>query len=358
MQQEKFLKWQRMKLSRKILYNFFHLPQAVLIRLGSLTWSGLNRLSRLLLKKGFLHSTRLGVRVVSVGNIQSGGAGKTPLAAHLAQEAHERGLRVCILTRGYQSPSEKKGGVITPQMGLVDAFLFGDEPTLLHDLCPFAYIGIGGDRLESFSQVSRLASDKREPIDLVILDDGFQHWKIQKDLEIVALTSKTPWQVVFRETYSALNRADLVLWTKGNRPPIQKGKSMPPMVQVQYRIPPAEQESIWLVTGVADGNSVAELAAESGYHVKNQIHFKDHTAYDLSSVQSLLSQAAQDHCKIAVTAKDWVKWRSLGITRTQVRVLELRLDFIQGKETWRQVIWGAEVNHEKNTSSPSDHPIH
>jgi hypothetical protein len=89
--------------------------------------------------------------------------------------------------------------------------------------------------------------------DLVILDDGFQHWKIRKDLEIVALTSRTPSDILYRDFTGAASGADLLVWTKGERAPeMPAGK---PFIKVRFELPETAWRGvpIWLVTGVGDG---------------------------------------------------------------------------------------------------------
>jgi tetraacyldisaccharide 4'-kinase len=288
---------------------------------------------------GWIPSQSLGIRVISVGNLQIGGAGKTPIVAQIAREAISRGLTVCILSRGYQSNWEKKGGVLSPESTFVSANQVGDEPALLHFLCPEAFIGVGADRWAVFRQVQALA---KKGIDLVILDDGFQHWRIQKDLEILAVTSSQWGDVIFRDAPSALKKADLIVWTKGARRPISFGK---PLVKVRYALKqaiklPSEKLNLWLITGVADGQSVYQLMVDSGFQVQRHIQLGDHWNYSKHEVMQWLQQAQQQRCQIALTGKDWVKWRDFGITQNDVMMIEPDLVFEEGEEIWEKVLWG------------------
>ncbi len=274
--------------------------------------------------------------VVSVGNIQVGGAGKTPLVAQIAREAAERGLTACILTRGYRSRWEKEGGVLLPGDSPVDPTLCGDEAALLHDLCPQAYIGVGSDRYRQYQAVLRQASVK---MDRVILDDGFQHAALRKDLEIVALTSAQPGEVFFRDSPSALRYADLLVWTKGDVRPVDWGR---PWVKVQYVLPSPSNlnfTSFWLVTGVAQGAKVYALALSSGYPIVRHLDFPDHFPYSKEKVFQLLRQAAEAGARIALTGKDWVKWRSWGVSPLDVQILEPQLQFKEGYELWKKTLW-------------------
>ncbi len=302
--------------------------------LVSTIWSTVSGVKRGAARAGIFKSAKLDARVISVGNIQVGGAGKTPLVAQIAREGNDRGLRVCILSRGYKSPWEASGGVLLPGQVRANAYESGDEPALLHELCPHAYIGVGANRVQQYQAILEKAHQK---MDLVILDDGFQNWQIHKDVEIVALTSAKSKQTIFRDNPTSLKYADLVVWTKGETQPNTLGK---PFVRVRYKLPrPAGKVPLWLITGIADGQFAYSLALQSGYQVMRYMSYGDHASYDLSLVQSLLKKANAVHCKVALTGKDWVKWRDLGISLDQVTVLEPELVFEQGKELWSRILW-------------------
>jgi tetraacyldisaccharide 4'-kinase len=176
---------------------------------------------------------------------------------------------------------------------------------------------------------------------LVILDDGFQHWKIHKDVEVLALTSSIPGQRVFRDSLNAIKKANLLVWTKGASHPETFGK---PKVRVTYGLignKPPNSERYWLVTGVAEPDSVFSTAVAAGYNIVRKISFQDHANYDHKTVGSLLNQAKCEGCRIAITGKDWVKWRELGVREGEIQVLKLNLVFEkEGRELWSKVLWG------------------
>jgi tetraacyldisaccharide 4'-kinase len=310
--------------------------------LASCIWSSLSWVAREAAKRGWLKNARLPARVISVGNLQAGGAGKTPLVACIAREAQARGLKTAILCRGYGGEWERRGGVIAakadggPEPVAAEC---GDEAALLHDLAPHAVIGVGSDRVKQFERIRALAT-----VDLVILDDGFQHWRIQKDVEVVALTSATRRQTVFREWPKALMHAHLAVWTKGDTRPDTAGM---PFARVRYRLtaPPIAGAEYWLVTGVADGKSVRNLAEAAGYRITQHLSFRDHARYSEAWVEQSIRAADRAGARIAVTGKDWVKWRDmklseLGAWKSRVTVLEPELEWIEGKDEWNRVLWG------------------
>lgn len=310
-----------------------------IVRGVSLLWSSLSAGARLAADRGWLRSERLGARVISVGNLQAGGAGKTPLVAAIAREGRARGIQVCILCRGYGGRWESGGGLILPGERAPSASDCGDEAALLHDLAPDAVIGIGADRVAQFKRAQEALGAK---IDLVVLDDGFQHWKIRKDVEIVALTSASPSEVPYRDSLRALGRADLVVWTKGEtRPAIPAGV---PWARLRYRLaqpgPGQSEQRLWLVTGVADGADVERLARESGYRIERHVSFPDHARYAETMVQELIGQARKARARVALTGKDWVKWREIaGVNAEQITVLEPELDWQEGRSLWNRVLW-------------------
>jgi len=328
--------------------------------LTSSLWSLVSGVTRQASQSGFLKSTRLCncfdsctgfhsrpfPRVISVGNLQVGGAGKTPLVAQIAKEASDRGLKVCILSRGYKGEWENRGGMILPADGPAKPSQCGDEPALLHDLCPKTFLGVGANRVYSYQS---LLKKTQVAMDLVILDDGFQHWKIKKDLEIVAVTCASPTQIVFRDSLLALKYADLVVLTKGwtsrDQIPDLQGK---PWVRVKYQLPKSRQKvPLWLMTGIATGPKTGTsesqdpytLALNSGYEIRRYLSRADHTRYDFPFIQLVMKQAAAVGCKIALTGKDWVKWREFGIPLTEVVVLEPKLIFDEGRELWSKILW-------------------
>ncbi len=304
--------------------------------IASMAWSSVNRLAREAGDRGWVPPVILEPRVISVGNLQAGGAGKTPLVALLAREAAGRGLRTCILIRGYRGSWEKSGGLIEPGRSPARPSECGDEAALLHELAPDAWIGVGADRVASFSRAEAKA---RKKFDLVILDDGFQHFAIRKDLDILALTSATPDDTIFRDHPSQAGRAGLIVWTKGHEQPDFRDR---PWCRVIYDLPKpdAAARNVWLVTGVADAEQVKATAIRSGYEVLRHIAFVDHASYSRTEASQLLESARAAGARLALTGKDWVKWAEMGISRDELLVLEPELRFVSGRETWDRVVWG------------------
>ncbi len=165
------------------------------------------------------HLEKLPCRVISIGNLTLGGTGKTPLCIYLAGMLHDAGYRVAIISRGYRGGAEKTGGVVDTRLpAFVAASRFGDEPTLMSHLLRACAIPVlvGRDRLAS----GRRAWARFRP-DVIIMDDGFQHRRLARDLDIVLLDGENPLGNGFmlprgplREPPSALARADILVFTR------------------------------------------------------------------------------------------------------------------------------------------------
>ncbi|HET8549760.1 MAG TPA: tetraacyldisaccharide 4'-kinase [Bryobacteraceae bacterium] len=181
-------------------------PLHPILRLLSLAWVAGTRL-----KRQWTTPQRLGAPVISVGGITIGGAGKTPLVRLLARRLHEAGYQPAILTRGYRRQSSERITIV-PAGASAATGVTGDEAQLfVRD--GYAHVGIGADR----AAVGRTIEEQLRP-DVFLLDDGFQHCALARDLDIVVLDPLDPHGggEVFplgrlREPASALARADLVI---------------------------------------------------------------------------------------------------------------------------------------------------
>ncbi|MDR1035238.1 MAG: tetraacyldisaccharide 4'-kinase [Deltaproteobacteria bacterium] len=161
-------------------------PPSFLKTLG-VAWGAVMARRRELYRKGVLKSREAPVPVVSVGNITVGGSGKTPMCIFLANALAERGWTPAVVSRGYG----RKGAPALPDPVLVSAGdgplvpweLSGDEPALIALESP-AMVLCSRDRLEGAHEAARLGAD------VVILDDGFQHLKIRRDVDILMFQSE------------------------------------------------------------------------------------------------------------------------------------------------------------------------
>ena len=166
-----------------------------------------------------LRQHRLPCPVISIGNIVAGGTGKTPAAIWVARTLQEAGIRVAILLRGY---GRQEGGSVMLVSGTTPLTASGDEAVMIATGLPDVPVWVGKDRY-----AAGLAAIRSGKVDAIILDDGFQHRKLGRDLDILTVDATQPFGTVrntnrysllpagtLRQPPSVLNRADVILLTR------------------------------------------------------------------------------------------------------------------------------------------------
>src|SRR5436190_22356360 len=170
--------------------------------------------------RGNLDTFDLGARTISIGNITAGGTGKTPLVAYVASLLASRGETVCVLTRGYGRKDPKKRVLVCDlEQVLADPFTAGDEPyELAQKLVGKAIVIADADRVAAAEWAKR-----RFGVTVFVLDDGFQHRRAKRDLDIVCIDATDPFGVGavlpagrLREPITGLERAGAVVITRSD----------------------------------------------------------------------------------------------------------------------------------------------
>lgn len=167
---------------------------------------------------GIFKIRKLPCTVISIGNITTGGTGKTPLVRLLATACKERDLRALIISRGYKSKGKEAKIIFDGKELLVTPEEAGDEALMLSRVLPGIPIITGVDRYSA----GRLALAEFQP-DLILLDDAFQHWQLARSKDLVLIDATNPFgfghllpRGLLREPLKALKRADLFLITRVN----------------------------------------------------------------------------------------------------------------------------------------------
>jgi tetraacyldisaccharide 4'-kinase len=169
-----------------------------------------------LYRRHLLTTRRLPLKVISIGNLTVGGTGKTPITALVARYLQRKGIKTAVLSRGYRGTKVKEGAVISDP-GSIKGTLEegGEEPYWLAQKLPGIPVVIGKDRFRS-----GMLCLKQWKTEWVILDDGFQHLRLKRDIDILLLSSQfllsskklLPWGVL-REPMEETRRADIILIT-------------------------------------------------------------------------------------------------------------------------------------------------
>jgi tetraacyldisaccharide 4'-kinase len=177
-------------------------------------------LRNLLYERGTFKSYSLDAKTISVGNITTGGTGKTPLVVHIAEALANRGEKVCILTRGYGRKNPRRRVLVSNSKEILsDAVEAGDEPLeLAKRLIGKAIVVADPDRV-----AAGIWAKKEFGTTVFVLDDGFQHHKVKRDLDIVCIDGSNPFGNEkmlpvgrLREPLANLRRADVMVITRAN----------------------------------------------------------------------------------------------------------------------------------------------
>jgi tetraacyldisaccharide 4'-kinase len=319
------------------------------------------RLRTFLYDWGWFDQRRLPVLVLSVGNLTLGGTGKTPVVIVLADWLLAQGKRVAILSRGYRRTSTTQYLLVSNgEHLLVGPQEAGDEPFLIAQRCPRAIVAVGADRYELGDWVL-----DRFPIDCLILDDGFQHRGLYRDVNLLLVDAtdaaglaalvpagrlREPLQAAARATAIIVTRADVQTQVNEVCRRLQATLgSMPDPIQTVFRpeilvsvmtgvskpISWSKGKTALLCSGVGHAGSFRALVERIGIRILDQVAYVDHHAYTSQDVERLRARAAElkaelvvttekDVCKLATLLQPVDNWWAVRLT-TQVTVGEDRL---------------------------------
>jgi len=284
---------------------------------------------------------RLPSKVISIGNITLGGTGKTPAVMALAEEAKKRSINTCILTRGYKGRVQVPCFVSTGKGPLLDEYLAGDEAFLMAVKLRGIPIIKGKDRYEAgMFAIQNLASQP-----LFILDDGFQHWKLHRDKNILLLNSSLPFGNrrlfplgILREPLKEMVRADVVVITKasiGNQHAaeddlIKEIRQYNKEAKIFYAehnptkfikldnetmsLSWAKGKRFFSFCGIGDPQSFRKTLLSLGIPLTGFRTFRDHHRYSQKDIQSITTAASKSGAEwIVTTEKDIMRLKDLSL---------------------------------------------
>ncbi len=295
---------------------------------------------------GVLRAHQAPAPVVSVGNLTTGGTGKTPIVAAIVEWFTSHGVRPAILSRGYR-----------PHAGAMN-----DEKLVLDQLCPGVPHLQGANRVESAAVACRQYGAQ-----VLVLDDGCQHRRLARDLDLVLIDALDPWgsdrllpRGLLRESHSALRRADAVILTRADLcPPEQKARIIDEIRRFGPDEPPieaafrptglinaaAEQAEVDSLAGVAafcgigNPDGFCRTLADAGLkHVAFRA-FRDHHHYSTADLDDLARWAAQQNAAALVTTqKDLVKIAQTRLGDLPLWALAVRAQFTAGSERFSALL--------------------
>ena len=293
---------------------------------------------------GILPRRKLNVPVISIGNLTMGGVGKTPMVILIANMLRSKKLKVVVLTRGYRPGLFDKGSDQADEAQVLSEVLV-DVPVVVN---PDRYLG-GIEAIKNYQP------------DVIVLDDGFQHWRLSRDLEIVLIDSVNPFgngyllpMGILREPIASLKRADVLILTKTDRGDVQALKNrldslFPsiPVVETVHR--PKSLFNIYThkdvsmdqlcrpvvaFCGVGDPLSFKSMLVSKGCDVKEFVTFMDHHSYDSEDMKKIRGICDDLGIRTVVTTrKDAVKlqqfnevWRGYDLL-----TLNIEIEITRGK---------------------------
>jgi tetraacyldisaccharide 4'-kinase len=312
------------------------------------------RVRALLYARGVLASTRLSLPVISVGNLSMGGTGKTPMVIYLARLLSRQSLRPGVVSRGYGGHSRLPVNLVSDGVHtLLSASEAGDEPVLLAGSLPGVPIVTARKRALGgrFLAQQGLA-------DLLILDDGFQHLALHRDLNLVMISARSSIQSdwvfpggMLREPRSALSRADcFVLSGGGEDQSRNQTKALREWLRQRYPEIPVYEGGYQTVGLYRQGRGKVDLGELAGvplfafcglanpqsfrhtldrdFLIQGWQSFADHHPFTGADLETLVGRAVAAGCSgLITTEKDFVKIKSLPVALPLwVLTIELRMD--------------------------------
>jgi tetraacyldisaccharide 4'-kinase len=319
----------------------------------------ISQLRDLFYSRGWLRCRQLPKPVISVGNLTVGGTGKTPSCLWLAQELAKRGQRVAILSRGYKRKNSKplilqpgEEGAVSPEVA-VEVTAAGDEPLMMAQLYG-QIVGVGKNRHETGEELLR-----RFEIDVFILDDGYQHRQIRREVDLLVLGNDARGWVLpsgpFREPRNALGRADFYLLTAGDEtwkrflPPNGRGGcfagALEPVNLIGFESNRLKEHPLSLlyrskiltVTGVANPKGLYRMIHEWDGEIVDTLEFPDHHYYTARDWQQI-SRMARLVDLVVTTEKDILKLVQFPFAKDKLLALRVAMKVEKGEDLVRAMI--------------------
>ena len=300
---------------------------------------------------------RVTVPVISVGNIIAGGTGKTPFVELLLEMLSRKGKKIAVVSRGYRRSSSGTVVVSDGRTLLEPVERAGDEPYQIAEKYPGAVVIVDEQRFRA----AQLAAGKFQ-VDVIVLDDGFQHRSLHRDLDIVMLHDRTPERHrrllpagLMREPLSSLRRAHVLVRPADTHVPEPRSSAS----TVSVRRVPAEMRPVaggapksladFLgktcvgFCGIGNPESFRGMLEEAGLHIGEFLRFRDHHAYTVRDLQRIAKIAESRSIELVLTtAKDSVRLKpsldEVPWLAARCYLLEMKFTVVEGADALEKCV--------------------
>jgi tetraacyldisaccharide 4'-kinase len=341
------------------------------LTLASYLFCLLTGLRTYLYKLKLLKAEELKCRVICVGNITSGGTGKTPAVRLLAGKLRQEGLRVAIISRGYKGSLGGRLEVVADEQQVMrSAAEVGDEPHLLARQLPGVPVIVGKQRYRA-GQYAYLRFNPQ----VIILDDGYQHLKLARQVNIVLIDATCPFgnhyllpRGTLREPLAALSRAQVFLLTKTDLVEDTSSiistlkrynPSAPVITSIHQPVGLSgpggnnSQPLEWLkgkkvvcFCGIGEPASFGKLLRNLGAEILEQVNFPDHYSYTQNDLKRLEERAMELGAEALITTeKDGVRLSDYTPGSLPLMLLGIELKITADKREWEKA-WGMIVGEQ------------
>jgi tetraacyldisaccharide 4'-kinase len=304
-------------------------------------------------RRSYRQQKRLPHKVISIGNITVGGTGKTPAAIAMAEEVKKRGYRPVILTRGYRGKAKGPCFVRAGSGAGLSVDEAGDEPVVMAERLNDVPVVKSADRYEGGIFALRHLGKDGPPL-LFILDDGFQHWRLSRDVDVVLVDGLNPFGNrkmlpvgPLRGPLSELRGADIIVITKARNEALAAEISLINNVAPVYfashevtgvRGPDGlvdiglmKDRNVVAFCGIANPESFKETLSSLGCKIVELKNYRDHYRYDQADMTNLDACRKRHGAEFLVTTeKDMVKIRELQRIPSNLLSLEIGFSVDQG----------------------------
>jgi len=321
------------------------------LQIAAAGYSSIVGLRNFLYSSGWLRTHRVDATVLSVGNITTGGTGKTPLVIWLCKFLQQRQIQCAVLTRGYKTHTQRQATM--------------DEPAILTESCPQAKVFVNPSRVEAAAEAVNKFGAK-----VLVMDDGFQHRRLHRDLDIVTIDGTCPFGYgkllpagLLREPVASLKCADAAVLTRCDQtthtqlgrlesklqlinPDMIIAKSIhnpicaKSLAGEEITIEQLRNRKIFAFCGIGNPDAFLNTISNSGANLVGSKIYNDHYHYTGSDIDDIHSQANRLEADLILsTQKDHTQY-AIRNTRYEIpfAYLAVELKFLAGEDKLKELI--------------------